>query len=246
MKTLGIIPARYNSTRFPGKPLVDIAGKTMIQRVFEQASKAYKNVIVATDDERIFDKVKTFGGEVVMTSKNHLNGTGRCFEAMQIYSKKTNSDFDIVVNIQGDEPLVSPDALNELITTFDDEKTQIATLVNRVKYSDDLLNKNKIKVVIDKNQKGIYFSRSLIPFVRDEKNIKNTYFYTHIGVYAFRVNILAKLVALEPCMIELAESLEQNRWIENDYYIKTKITDYKSFGIDTPEDLNKILTFLNK
>lgn len=242
MKILGVIPARYASTRFPGKPLVDIKGKTMIQRVYEQSKKAFEDVVVATDDDRIYKVVESFGGNVVMTSENHLNGTSRVYEAYQLFSK--NKKFDVVINIQGDEPLVSPEALKELASAFNDKNTEIATLVNKVEYSDELLNKNKVKVVIDKNQRGIYFSRSLIPFVRDEKNREKTDFYTHIGVYAFRADIFEEIVKLEPSMIELAESLEQNRWIENGYYIKTVLTDYQSIGVDAPEDLDKILNLL--
>ncbi len=238
MKVLGIIPARYASSRFPGKPLVDIGGKPMIQRVYEQAKKAFEHVLIATDDNRIFEKAKSFGGEVVMTSEDHLNGTSRIFEAYQLYAEKQN--FDVVVNIQGDEPLISPIALQELTQAFDNPQTEIATLINKKSYSEELLNPNKIKVVIDKKQRGIYFSRSLIPFVRDEKNIKTTQFYTHIGVYAFRANIFEKIIKLSPSMIEMAESLEQNRWIENGYYIKTVITDYQSVGVDAPEDLARI------
>jgi 3-deoxy-manno-octulosonate cytidylyltransferase (CMP-KDO synthetase) len=244
MKTLGIIPARYASSRFPGKPLADIGGKIMIQRVYEQASKAIENVVVATDDQRIFDAVEDFGGKAVMTSENHLNGTSRCLETMQIYSKKTNISFDVVVNIQGDEPLISPIAIKELVRLFDDKKIEIGTLITETKYSDELLNPNRIKVIIDKNQRGIYFSRSLIPFVRDEKNYSKTKFYSHIGVYAYRANILEEIVQLKPSMIEIAESLEQNRWIENGFYIKTQITDYHSIGVDTPEDVEKILKLL--
>lgn len=244
MKTLGIIPARYSSTRFPGKPLANIGGKMMIQRVFEQTSKAIENVIVATDDQRIFDAVENFGGEVVMTSENHLNGTSRCLEAMQIYSKNTNIDFDVIVNIQGDEPLISPLAIKELVALFEDKKTEIGTLINETDYSNELLNPNRIKVVIDKNQKGIYFSRSLIPFVREEKNYLKTKFYSHIGIYGYRTNILEQITQLKPSMTEIAESLEQNRWIENGFYIKTQITDYHSIGVDAPEDIEKILALL--
>lgn len=244
MKTLGIIPARYSSTRFPGKPLANIGGKIMIQRVYEQASKAIENVIVATDDQRIFDAVENFGGEVVMTSENHLNGTSRCLEAMQIYSKNTNIDFDVIVNIQGDEPLINPVAIKKIVALFDDKRTEIGTLINETDYSDELLNPNRIKVVIDKNQRGIYFSRSLIPFVRDEKNYLKTKFYSHIGIYGYRTNILEQITQLKPSMTEIAESLEQNRWIENGFYIKTQITDYHSIGVDAPENIEKILALL--
>ncbi|MBN2893227.1 MAG: 3-deoxy-manno-octulosonate cytidylyltransferase [Bacteroidales bacterium] len=245
MKTLGIIPARYASTRFPGKPLVDIAGKTMIQRVFEQASKAFNHVIVATDDIRILDAVENFGGIAIMTSENHLNGTSRCFEAMNIFLEKMNLKFDVVVNIQGDEPLINPQALKDVASLFEDDRTEIATLINKVEYSDELLNPNRIKVVIDKNQRGIYFSRSLIPYVREKSNYPKTIFYSHIGVYAYRSDILEEVSQLAPGMIETAESLEQNRWIENGYYIKTKITDYKSVGVDAPEDIEEILKLLS-
>ena len=237
MNILGIIPARYNSSRFPGKPLSNIAGKIMIKRVYEQSSKAIDDVVVATDDRRIFDAVINFGGNVVMTSKNHLNGTSRCVEALDIFSKQKNKNYDIVINIQGDEPLISPVAINEIVELFFDKNTEIGTLINETKYSAELLNPNRIKVVIDKNNRGIYFSRSLIPFVRNQENYSNTKFYSHIGVYAYRTDILRKIATLSPSMIEIAESLEQNRWIENGFYIKTQITNYHSIGVDAPEDV---------
>jgi len=240
MNILGVIPARYASTRFPGKPLVQINGKSMIQRVYEQSTKSLKHVVVATDDMRILNHVENFGGKVVMTSDNHLNGTSRCFEALNIYSSKIAEKFDIVVNIQGDEPFINPLAITELISLFSAFDTEIATLVNSQKYSEELLNPNRIKAVIDINGKGIYFSRSLIPYVRNVENIDKITFYSHIGIYAFRVEILEKICKLSPSMIEIAESLEQNKWIENGFCIKTKITDYKSFSIDSPEDLKNI------
>ncbi len=242
MKILAIIPARYASTRFPGKPLLELKGKTMIERVYEQSIVAFDEVVVATDDNRIFEAVQNFGGRAVMTNAEHLNGTSRCLEALNIYSKQKGKEFDVVVNVQGDEPLINPDALKSIAKSFVDEKVQIATLVNKVGYNEELFNSNRIKVVIDKNQKAVYFSRSLIPFVRDLIVVNSIDFFIHIGVYAYRTSVLRELVCLEPSNSEISENLEQNRWIENGYFIKTIETDYESISIDTPEDVEKVLT----
>ncbi len=245
-KILGIIPARYASTRFPGKPLADIAGKTMIQRVYEQVAQSLDYVVVATDDRRIFDTVENFGGNAVMTSPNHKSGTERCVEALDIFSKKINQNFDVVINVQGDEPLLSPKAISQLADMFKSEQTQIATLVNEKKYVDDLTNPNIVKVVVRADKTAAYFSRSLIPFVRDKKNLSKIKFYTHIGIYGYRCEILKKIATLPPTMSEIAESLEQNRWIENNFSIKIQITDYQAIGVDAPEDLKKILQHLKQ
>lgn len=244
MKTLGIIPSRYESSRFPGKPLIDLNGKTMIRRVYEQATKALDYVVVATDDKRIFDHVKSFGGQVVMTSNQHLNGTCRCKEALKIYSEQLNQTFDIVINVQGDEPLINPLAIKELESLFIDKNTEIGTLVNLVKYNDELNNPNRVKVVLDNDLRALYFSRSIMPYVRNKEILNDIKFYMHLGVYAYRVDILNKIADLEPSMLENAESLEQNRWIENSFYLKVKITDFQSIGIDVPEDVQKILHLL--
>lgn len=246
MNILAIIPARYQSTRFPGKPLIQIAGKSMIQRVYEQASKAVQNVVVATDDERIFDEVKKFNGQVVITSTNHKTGTDRCVEALKIFSEQKKQSFDIVINVQGDEPLVSPIAIQNLTKLFKNQNVNIGTLANKHPYSEELNNPNRIKLTLDKNNKAIAFSRSLIPFIREEKNIKKISFYSHIGIYAFRTHILKEVSKLEISMLEIAESLEQNRWIENGFSVHVHITDYQSIPIDTPEDLQKILKLMNK
>jgi 3-deoxy-manno-octulosonate cytidylyltransferase (CMP-KDO synthetase) len=247
MKILGLIPARYASTRFPGKPLVDIDGKTMIMRVYEQATKAFEFVYVATDDIRIFDHVIGSGGKAIMTSETHLSGTDRCAEALQIISKKLNFDFDIVVNIQGDEPFINPLQLKLLVSCFEDEKSQIATLVKVITDANDIWDVNKPKVVLDKNHNAIYFSRSPIPFIRNIENkewISKNQFYKHIGLYAYKTKALLEIIKLPLSKLELAESLEQLRWIENGYSISTKITEIETLSIDTPDDLKNISLFL--
>jgi 3-deoxy-manno-octulosonate cytidylyltransferase (CMP-KDO synthetase) len=243
MKFIGIIPARYASTRFPGKPLVDIAGKTMIQRVYEQSSKAIDTVIVATDDKRIEKAVIGFGGKVVMTSKKHKSGTDRCNEAVEKYIEETGESFDVVVNIQGDEPFIQPEQLKNVMSCFKTKSTQIATLVKPINNSEDILNKNKPKVVLNTKSEAIYFSRSPIPFVRGPKVadwVKKHQFYKHIGLYAYRIDILKKITELEQTPLEIAESLEQLRWIENGYKIKVEQTEFESIAIDTKQDLKKI------
>ena len=246
MNILGIIPARYASSRFPGKPLADIAGKSMIQRVYEQASQAINHVVVATDDKRIIDEVKSFNGEVVYTSENHKSGTDRCLEALEVFSKQKKQKFEIVINIQGDEPLISPHAIKELITAFDDERTEIATLINKREYSEDLKNPNLVKVVIKNSGIASYFSRSLVPYVRNINNRNSIKFYTHLGIYAYKSNILREISILEESNSEFAEKLEQNRWLDSGYTIKTVTTKYISIGVDTQNDINKILELLNK
>jgi len=243
MKVIGIIPARYDSTRFPGKPLVDIQGKSMIMRVYEQSAKAFEMVYVATDDDRIFNHVKSFEGNVVMTSREHKSGTDRCAEAVSIISREKNTTFDIVVNIQGDEPFVQPGQLTLLVSCFDDKNIQIATLVKQITENDDIFDSNKPKVILDKNNKAIYFSRSPIPFLRNyprEKWLNKGTFYKHIGLYAYRSDILNEITALPVSSLEMAESLEQLRWIENGYNIGVKFTQHESVSVDTPEDLKKL------
>ena len=235
MKIAGIIPARYASTRFPGKPLVDIGGKTMIHRVYEQASKAtsLNEVIVATDDERIYNEVKRFGGKVVMTAANHQNGTERCAEvALQL-------DCDVIINIQGDEPFIQPEQINLLASVFTDGTAtpDIATLIKEHALDEELRNNARIKVVINKHLNALYFSRSIIPFLRDTARADTTTYYKHIGIYAFRKAVLADLVKLPPSALEMAESLEQLRWLENGYRIKCAVTTLESVSVDTPEDL---------
>lgn len=242
MKFLGIIPARYASTRFPGKPLADMAGKPMIQRVYEQVVNVLDAVCVATDDERIESAVKAFGGNVVMTSDRHRSGTDRCYEAYT----KIGKGYDIIVNIQGDEPFIHPEQIQTLKACFEDHTVQIATLVKPFRPDDDfetaLFNANTPKVVLNKNNEAMYFSRSIIPYVRG-KNYKewlpsHTY-YKHIGLYAYRASALKEITSLPQSPLEQAESLEQLRWLENGYKIKAGITHQETIGIDTPEDLKK-------
>lgn len=246
MKFIGIIPARYQSTRFPGKPLAMINDKPMIQWVYENVKNAIAGVWVATDDDRISDAVKNFGGEVVKTSSMHKSGTDRCAEAARILEKET--DFDAIINIQGDEPFVHPNQIELLKSCFEKE-TQIATLIKKIVTADELFNVNRPKVVLDKQKNAMYFSRSPIPFVRGEEEsywLKVNTFWAHIGMYAYRTDILQEITGLEPSKLEIAESLEQLRWIENGIKIKTSVTEHQSIGIDTPDDLQVAVDFLNK
>lgn len=247
MKFIGIIPARYSSSRFPGKPLADMAGKPMIQRVYEQVKLALDEVWVATDDTRILEAVEAFGGNAVMTSASHKSGTDRCKEAYQ----KINKDFDVIINIQGDEPFIQPEQINAIKDCFDTPNIELATLVKPFKKEDGfeaLFNNNSPKVVINNNNEAIYFSRSIIPYIRDVHHTewldKHT-FYKHIGMYAYRVDILNKITELPQSSLELAESLEQLRWIENGYKIKVGYTNVETIGIDTPYDMEKALKLLN-
>ncbi len=245
MKIIGIIPARYASSRFSGKPLVNIGGKTMIQRVYEQAkkSKALFDVVVATDDERIENHVVNFGGNVVMTSASHQSGTDRCYEA----ATKLSGITDIVINIQGDEPFIYPEQIDLVASCFHDNSVDIATLVKKINSQEELFNVNTPKVVLNKNNEAIYFSRQTIPHIRGKETsewLKVHTFYKHIGIYAYRTSILKELTSLSPSLLENAEALEQLRWIENGYKIKVKTTDFESIAIDTPEDLKKIEVFL--
>lgn len=240
MKIIGIIPARYASTRFPAKPLVDIGGKTMIQRVYEQALKCnLDKVVVATDDERISAEVTGFGGEFVMTSAHHQSGTDRCAEVT-----KKLPGYDVVINIQGDEPFIDPKQVALVASCFLDKEVKIATLIKAIDTKEELFNANIPKVVINSNQQAIYFSRHPIPFIRGAENNadwpKTHQFYKHIGIYGYQTETLLAITKLAPSSLELAESLEQLRWIENGYQIQTKVTDIETIAIDTPEDLKKI------
>ena len=246
MKFLGIIPSRYASTRFPGKPLALIGGKTMINRVYEQARKSemLSKVVVATDDERIRLHVLEFGGEVIMTSEEHKTGTDRCLEALHSLNKtETNIKYDVVLNIQGDEPFIDPLQIDMLCNCFNNNDTQIATLLKKINSTDELLDHNIVKVVTDKNRKALYFSRSVIPFFRGKELkewLSSFEYFKHIGIYAYTLNSLETVTKLEQSPLEKAESLEQLRWIENGLNIQTEITDFESHAIDTPEDLLKI------
>jgi 3-deoxy-manno-octulosonate cytidylyltransferase (CMP-KDO synthetase) len=241
MKILGVIPARYASTRFPGKPLVIIDGMSMIQRVFVKAKQAASlaGVYVATDDERIFNHVKDFGGDAVMTSPDHQSGTDRCMEV----SSLLDETYDIVINIQGDEPFIDALEIDKVANCFENNEIQIATLAKKISNIPDIFNKNTIKVVLNKDSEALYFSRSPIPFTRnfEENNwLNHTTYYKHIGIYAYRTDILAHITKLGQSSLEKAEALEQLRWLENGYKIKVAITEMESFSIDTPEDLLKI------
>lgn len=244
IRFIGIIPARYASSRFPGKPLANIRGKMMIQHVYERASKVLEYVYVATDDERICKAVETFGGRVVMTSANHRSGTDRCAEAIEAIEKEQGVVFDVVINVQGDEPFINPEQISLIKSCFDEVSVQIATLVKRVEKKEDLINPDRPKVIVNRQGEALYFSRSPIPYVR-EKDLSewmdlHTH-YMHVGLYGYRRNILIEIAKMEQSPLELAESLEQLRWIENGYPIHVKITEHDSFGVDTPEDLEKLL-----
>ncbi len=248
MKFLAVIPARYASTRFPGKPLALIGDKPMIQHVYEQAKKAVEDVVVATDDKRIYDAVEAFGGKVLLTSDKHRSGTDRCFEALQ----KMSGEYDVVINIQGDEPFIQPEQIETLKACFTDPKTEIATLIkpfDKDALWDDLSSPNTPKVVVNKRMEAMFFSRSVIPYLRGTdrtKWLKTHTYYKHIGLYAYKTNILAEITDLEPSALEKAENLEQLRWLENGYSIKVGITHQQTIGVDTPEDLEKANYIFNK
>lgn len=235
MKKIGIIPARYGSSRFPGKPLVDISGKPMIQHVFERAMESsLDEIYVATDDQRIVDRVIAFDGNVLLTSPNHPSGTDRCGEAS---IKLHLDDNDIIVNIQGDEPFIQKEQIDALVALFDQPDVEIATLVKPFDNPLDAQNPNKVKVVFSNQHKALYFSRSPIPYPRDSEEIT---YYKHLGIYAYRYQTLKKLITLPISSLEKVEKLEQLRWLENNFSIFVAITDHESIAIDTPEDMHKI------
>lgn len=241
-KILGVIPARYASTRFPGKPLVDIWGKTMIHRVYKQCkiSNLFDELIVATDDARIVQEVKNFGGKVMLTSALHESGTDRCAEVVNALDE----EFTIVVNIQGDEPFVHTNDLALLINSFDDEQVDIATLGAKITCAEELFDPNKVKVVFNKHQLAMYFSRSTIPFVRGAGQtdwLSKHNFYKHLGVYAYKYSVLKKLGNLPVGELERVEHLEQLRWLADGFGIAVQLTDNEVIAVDTPEDLKKIL-----
>lgn len=242
MKFLGVIPARYKSSRFPGKPLADIRGKSMIQRVYEQASAAEKldKVIVATDDKRIYQHVKDFGGEVQMTSDRHVSGTDRCAEVVESFGKV----YDVVINIQGDEPFVHPVQIDSLANAFSLDTVDIATLMKRVDKVEELFNPNKVKLVLNRWKEAIYFSRHPIPYCKTadpEHWLQHHNYLKHIGMYGYRRSVLRIITGIEPTQLELAESLEQLRWLDSGYTIKAIETDLESPNIDTPEDLEEVM-----
>lgn len=239
---IGIIPARYASTRFPGKPLAMLGGKTVIERVYTQVSKVLDNVAVATDDARIAAAVRAFGGTAVMTSEAHRSGTDRCCEAYH----NLGSDAKVVINIQGDEPFIAPEQIRALAGCFDGaegEATDIATLVRRFNTADGfeaLFDPNLVKVTFAANGRALYFSRSIIPYVRNvewKQWLETADFYTHVGIYAYRAHVLEAISKLPQSSLEKAESLEQLRWLQNGYNIRTALTDAATIGIDTPADL---------
>jgi len=239
----GIIPARYGSTRFPGKPLVIIKGKSMIERVYLQARKVISHVYVATDDTRIESEVHRFGGKVIMTSPLHQSGTDRCAEAIRIIQQESGINFNVVINIQGDEPFIQPEHLLKLMVCFENSGTQIATLVKPVQYNDDIFNPNYVKVVIDRNNNALFFSRSAVPFLRNfDRSIwlEHHPFYQHLGIYAYRTDVLTDITKLPQSSLELAESLEQLRWLENGYRVHIEQTEFGNLAVDTPEDLVKL------
>jgi len=231
----GIIPARYASSRFPGKPLALINGKPMVQWVYERVqSSEVRDLAVATDDERIADCVRGFGGKVVMTSPDHASGTDRCGEAALAMQPNDN---DVVINIQGDEPLISPKEIHLLASAFEDRSVQIATLVNPFHEDALLQNPNVVKVVKAKNGNVLYFSRLPIPYLRGESAVAPKNYYRHIGIYAYRYGVLRQIVQLPTSELENSEKLEQLRWLENGYTIRALECDYQGIGVDTPEDL---------
>ncbi|MCP9611045.1 3-deoxy-manno-octulosonate cytidylyltransferase [Coprobacter tertius] len=244
---IGIIPARYASSRFPGKPLVDMRGKSMIQRVYEQAASVLESVFVATDDVRIYEAVIAFGGQAVMTSEMHKSGTDRCREAWH----KIGKGRDVVINIQGDEPFIKPEQIRDIMACFEDRETQIATLVRPFTPEDGieaLENPNSPKVVLNDRNEALYFSRSVIPYLRNiprEEWLGSHIFYKHIGMYAYRASVLNEITSLPQSSLEIAESLEQLRWLQSGYRIKVGVTTQETIGIDTPEDLQKALLFLD-
>ncbi len=245
MNILGIIPARYGSTRFPAKPLADMGGKSMIRRVYEQVKKSesLSKVVVATDHEEIYNHVVGFGGDVCMTSTHHASGTDRCYEVLS----KENASFDYVINIQGDEPFIAPEQIDLLASVLEGD-TELATLIKKIDSVEQLFNPNLVKAVVNRNAEALYFSRSPIPYVRNMEPVEwvtHHHFYKHIGMYAYRNDILEKITRLEISSLEKAESLEQLRWLENGYKIKVKETSIETIGIDTPEDLQNALKYLS-
>lgn len=243
MKFIAIIPARYASTRFPGKPLAMLGGKPVIQRVYEQAIKVVPEAYVATDDDRIFQVVKDFGGRAIMTRNDHKSGTDRIEEACQ----KINTDADVIINVQGDEPFIQPSQIETLCQLFDDASTQIGTLGKPFETMEAVENANSPKIVCDRRGFALYFSRSVIPHVRGKEQqewLQHYPYLKHLGLYAYRREVLHEITQLPQSPLELAESLEQLRWLENGYRIRVGITHVETVGIDTPDDLQRAEEFL--
>lgn len=252
MKILGIIPARFASTRFPGKPLIDILGKSMLQRVFEQAKKCTElsDIVIATDDERISAHAKSFGANVVITKAEHPSGTDRSFEAYLKHNTCSEpgrtKKYDYIINIQGDEPFIDPSQIT-LLTNNCDGDTELATLMIKCNNHEVLFDKGEVKITLNTNNEALYFSRMVIPFIKgvDEKEWhKHFNYYRHVGMYAYRTDILEKITKLKPSPLEIAESLEQLRWLENGFKIKCVETEHDSHCVDTPEDIEKVLKLM--
>ena len=243
MKFIGIIPARYASTRFPGKPLAMLGGRTVIQRVYEQVAAVLEEAYVATDDERIFKAVEEFGGRVVMTRQDHKSGTDRIEEA----AEKIGTQADVIINIQGDEPFIQKSQIETLKSLFENSETQIGTLGKKFESIEAATNPNSPKIVTDKNGFALYFSRSVIPYIRGKEQaewLQHFPFLKHLGLYAYRREVLRQITQLPQSPLEMAESLEQLRWLENGYRIRVGLTDMETVGIDTPDDLRRAEEFL--
>lgn len=240
MKFLGVIPSRYASTRLEGKPLKDICGHTMVEWVYKRALKSkLDGVVVATDDERIVDEVKSFGGNVILTRKDHINGTSRIAEVCETYT-----DYDVIVNIQGDEPLIEPDMINSIIDSFIEDNTiPMSTLKYKLTDMAEIENPNAVKVVTDKNDFAIYFSRSVIPYPR---NLNMDNYYKHVGIYGYKRDFVIEYAKMASAPLELSESLEQLRVLENGYKIKVLETPYKIIGVDTQEELERVREYITK
>lgn len=240
MKFLGVIPSRYASTRLEGKPLKDICGHTMVEWVYKRALKSkLDGVVVATDDERIVDEVKSFGGNVILTRKDHINGTSRIAEVCETYT-----DYDVIVNIQGDEPLIEPDMINSIIDSFVEDNTiPMSTLKYKLTDMAEIENPNAVKVVTDKNDFAIYFSRSVIPYPR---NLNMDNYYKHVGIYGYKRDFVMEYAKMASTLLELSESLEQLRVLENGYKIKVLETPYKIIGVDTQEELERVREYITK
>lgn len=240
MKFLGVIPSRYASTRLEGKPLKDICGHTMVEWVYKRALKSkLDGVVVATDDERIVDEVKSFSGNVILTRKDHINGTSRIAEVCETYS-----DYDVIVNIQGDEPLIEPDMINSIIDSFIEDNTiPMSTLKYKLTDMAEIENPNAVKVVTDKNDFAIYFSRSVIPYPR---NLNMDNYYKHVGIYGYKRDFVMEYAKMASTPLELSESLEQLRVLENGYKIKVLETPYKIIGVDTQEELERVREYITK
>lgn len=245
MKILGVIPARFESTRFPGKVLADINGHSMVERVYKRAvqSRHLSKVIIATENDQVVSAVQGFGGEAVMTDPNHASGTDRCFEALQ----KQDDTYDYVINIQGDEPFINPGQIDELAALLNGQ-AELATLIKKITTNDELFNMGEVKTVFNKDMEALYFSRQPIPYMRSIAELdwlQHEEYYKHIGIYAYRSDILEQISTLPVSNLEKAESLEQLRWLENGFKIKLATTEYESVCIDTREDLEKVLATMN-